>query len=610
MKYLLSEIYVPIALLFIGLSCPPGLLAQDGATGDQGQMSEFFEAIEINVVNVEVFVTDKQGNPIAGLTQDDFRIYEDGEEQEITNFFAGEQVRPTVDAQGQALPLEGGDEAAAEESVAPEQRLHLIVFIDNRNISPMSRNRVLSAVKESMFTDLDPSDRVTLVSYDGALKVRRYPTADAEALVAGIDDLAQGSPTGQQRMLDKLSLLRQMNQFDLENYAGTPGGTGFGSEGGPDIEGVASELQEYAQREYDEVRATASALSQFVSVLSGLPGRKALVYVSDGLSMHPGEALYQALERATRQFGGSSINAAAESRRFEATPYFQDLARQANAGRVTFYTILAQGRSATVSGAERSAFFSYDDPSNLGQSWDETLETLEYSNNRGAMEILSGTTGGRATLASTNFDGAIAELKEDFDSYYSLGYRSPSDDEKDHNIKVEVSNDDWRVRHRETHRRRTADEVMASETRSVLMLAEGENPLGVRVEFGEPQLHERKQWLVPVIVKFPIARLVLVPGESFHEGRVAIYVGAQGPDGDMSPIQKMPAPVRVPNDQMLTAMSQVAGFRMTLLMRPGEHRVAVTVRDELADVSSAALVSHTPDITGDADGADEQVGAP
>ena len=34
--------------------------------------SEFFESIDVNVVNVDVYVTDKKGNRVRGLTVDDF----------------------------------------------------------------------------------------------------------------------------------------------------------------------------------------------------------------------------------------------------------------------------------------------------------------------------------------------------------------------------------------------------------------------------------------------------------------------------------------------------------------------------------------------------------
>ncbi|MEA2328791.1 MAG: hypothetical protein QOE68_3750, partial [Thermoanaerobaculia bacterium] len=36
------------------------------------------ESIEVRVANIDVVVRDKAGNPVTGLTKDDFEIFEDG----------------------------------------------------------------------------------------------------------------------------------------------------------------------------------------------------------------------------------------------------------------------------------------------------------------------------------------------------------------------------------------------------------------------------------------------------------------------------------------------------------------------------------------------------
>lgn len=53
------------------------------------------ETIDVSIVNVDVFVTDRQGNCVRGLTAADFEIREDGRPQPITNFaeYAAEPAR-------------------------------------------------------------------------------------------------------------------------------------------------------------------------------------------------------------------------------------------------------------------------------------------------------------------------------------------------------------------------------------------------------------------------------------------------------------------------------------------------------------------------------------
>ena len=53
------------------------------------------ETIEVHVVNVDVVVTDREGNRVRGLTKDDFELYEDKRPQTITNFYeARDDVHP------------------------------------------------------------------------------------------------------------------------------------------------------------------------------------------------------------------------------------------------------------------------------------------------------------------------------------------------------------------------------------------------------------------------------------------------------------------------------------------------------------------------------------
>ena len=56
----------------------------------------FVESVDVNVVNVEVYVTDKEGNRVTGLTRDDFVLEVSDRPVAITNFYAVEDGRATA----------------------------------------------------------------------------------------------------------------------------------------------------------------------------------------------------------------------------------------------------------------------------------------------------------------------------------------------------------------------------------------------------------------------------------------------------------------------------------------------------------------------------------
>ena len=561
---------------------------------------DFFDTVDVNVVNVEVYVSDKKGNPVSGLTKEDFELTVDGDPVEISNFYAA-KGQESIDRQqvGKAPNEQTTTQPTPEPVFVPEdQRLRLVLYIDNVNISPRTRNRVLEALRGALYFNLNPQDQVMVVSFDGSLKIRQGLTNDPDELMKAIEEVAQGSPRGVHNALDRGAILRELQQTDLDQDAASLATGGF-QQNTTDWEGILRQIKIYATERYQSNKITIQNLNSFVDLLSGIQGRKALIYVSDGLELRPGEALFQAWDEKRRSSGADAagfVNIESEAREFDATADFETLGKRANASQVTFYTVLAAGgQNQTITPAERGAFVDFNSSASLGQVWNDRFEAIEKSNFRGSMQILAESTGGISTLNTEAFGAALKRLKRDLDTYYSLGFEA-SNDSENHRIKVKVKQDDLRVRHRESYRNKTSDELMEDRTMAALLLESEDNPLQVNISFGDEQKDEKGRFLVPIMVKFPLSSLLLLPQEKFHEGRVSIYVGARNQKGGLSPVQKMPAPIRIPNDKLLTALGQVAGFRVTLLLDEGEHRVAVGVRDDLANVESTTIVTHSPGI--------------
>ena len=83
-------------------------------------------------------------------------------------------------------------------------------------------------------------------------------------------------------------------------------------------------------------KATLNALESVVESLSGVEGRKALLYVSDGMPMHPGEDAFRLL---FEMCGGEQPLFKTE----DLASRFRKVTRLANANGVTFYTLETAG---------------------------------------------------------------------------------------------------------------------------------------------------------------------------------------------------------------------------------------------------------------------------
>lgn len=146
--------------------------------GQRGQVSEEVgedEVVRVNasLVTVPVSVLDRDGRFIGGLRKEDFRIFEDGTEQEVAYFAPVEQpftVALLIDTSGSTrFKIEEMQDAA-------------IAFLDQ----------------------LRPNDRVIVVSFDDKIRVLSDPTSDRATLRDAIRRTHTGDGT---RLYDAVDLV-------------------------------------------------------------------------------------------------------------------------------------------------------------------------------------------------------------------------------------------------------------------------------------------------------------------------------------------------------------------------------------------------------------------
>ncbi len=539
-----------IALALASLLTLPAARGQE----PESEPSElFFEVTDVNVVNVEVFVTDKKGDRVSGLTAADFEVYENGDPMEITNFYAVADGRPvagqgTVAAiPGEGLPARGRLEAP----VPPDQRLHLIVYVDNFNLRPQNRNRVLRRTHRFLRTKLDRDDRVMVVSYDRSLHVRQPFTSDISLVIDALTELEELSGSRTIRDAERRKVLEDIEEARDEFEA-------------------LSEARFFADSVAAEMEFVLDALSNHVSALSGLTGRKALLYISDGLPKTAAEDVFLYVEERFPR-----AKARSEAFVYDYGTRFRELVSQANAGGITFYTLEAGGLQ-----AHSSISAEYGGTTAGGGM--AFIDTIRNANLNAPLYMLADDTGGKAIVNTNAVEAGLGGVAEDFDNYYSLGYQAPHHgDGRYYKIEVKVKRTGLEVRHRRGYRDKTAEARLTDGSIAALYFGFETNPLEADLVFGATSPREGKI-LLPLTVRIPLGQIALAPQGGNYLGRVKVSVVVMDEDGKVSPVhQQEPLVITIPESDIERARGQYFSYDLGLSVKQGVVRIAVGIRDEL-----------------------------
>jgi VWFA-related protein len=611
----------PLAAL--ALACwAPLHAAEPAATARAGEL------VDVDVVNVEVYVTGKDGRPVTGLERGDFKLLEDGKPMEIVNFAAVDR-QAAAPLQAAAAPSgEAAAPQAAAEAADANDRLHLVVFVDDTHISPAHRARVLRQLHGFLDRRLEAADRVMLVTSDPGLHVRVPFTSDRVGLGRALDALEKAAATGPDPGRARRAALEQVISIQ-EQAAMTQQKEDLRQENigkrlpedalrqNPDAvqdvrcpPEIVEPVKSYAEAERREVLRSITGLTVLVNSLSALPGRKALIYVSDGLSVTPGEDLFQVLHEMCGGGAGTSgasglpiadtqassgrtyraTQAMLDAQAYSTATQWNDLAAHASAQRVTFYPFQA-------SGAEAAAASSSDMGPGDRMLQLSSVASIETANRRGSLTALASGTGGRAVLDANELGPELARLDDDFGHYYSLGYTPPHrGDGKDHRIAVELDRPGLQVRNRQVYRDKPLLERAVDRTLSALFLGTGDNPLGVSLEIGQTAPGQPSGFVVPVRLLIPLANVGLSMRGDGYDGKLRILVATMSPRGGNSPVRQVEVPLRIPMEGSGAAMMQSYLYEIKLTLPPGENRLAVGIRDDVTTLAS--FLTRTIDVGG------------
>jgi VWFA-related protein len=147
------------------------------ATGAAPATGQFTSTVNVDLITVEVVVTDRAGGFVRGLRPVDFRVLEDGKEQAISHF---QEVGAAVTGDGAVAPTAVGRE--------------LLVFLDLYHSyfeGPTVAARVIGRLRAELPELAATGTRIAVASYDGTLTVHMAPTVDSGSIGQALDQAAE-----------------------------------------------------------------------------------------------------------------------------------------------------------------------------------------------------------------------------------------------------------------------------------------------------------------------------------------------------------------------------------------------------------------------------------
>jgi VWFA-related protein len=411
-----------------------GLAGHSAAQGKPDQIARFGARTE--AVVVDVTVVDRKGRPVTTLTQSDFEVLEDGIPQTILTF---ERQAPS--------PKITKEEAAASVGLGPTRttvaRMQGASFtaIAFDRLSPEGRMLAYRAAKR--FVQNKQADEFAGVFIvDQALRTLAPYTTDPVKLSEAVEQAASTATTQlahERTMAEKLTVTPETpfvaSAEDQGRFAGQEPGTDPLARITDPMERAVAQMILRMENSYRDMlyemqgHAAVDSLLALIDSMSRVPGRKAVIYFCEGLTIP------------------SSVE-----------PRFRSIIHTANRSNVTVYTVDAAGLRVHSDHALTSMAITQYGAQGVGDvpHGDHFLQELE-DNERTlkqdpavSLGILAEQTGGILINNTNDLESGISRINDDRRNYYLLSYSStnPTLDGKFHRIAVKVNKPGMYVRNR------------------------------------------------------------------------------------------------------------------------------------------------------------------
>jgi VWFA-related protein len=551
------------------------------------------DATEVRAIVVDVVVRDARGNPITDLTAQDFELTEDGARQDIGSFTAVVGEPPAQTRRAATKPATPAAPEAA--SKAPE----VMAFVFDR-LTPDGRAFATKAALGYVGDGAVANNIIAVFGIDLSLIFYQPFTRDSGLIRKGVDAAAGqatsqfGNSRGTQAALAEQAVRAAQAVQQATAGAGGPGAAT------PNVAGAASDAQFSAMQSRMQERfqalerdqqgyATSNALMAIVSAMKAIPGRKSVVFFSEGLSIP---------SNVQRQF----ISVIDAANRANVSIYPMDAA-----GLRTDSTLQ---ESKEGIGAASAAMLNRDPTRDVSDrpmmQALETNEDLLRADPHSGLGMLAEQTGGFLIANSNNLRDGFSRIDTDMRNYYVLTYvpTNATFDGRFREIGVKVKRSGARVRARKGYYavRTTVSgaPILGYEAPALAVLEQSPLPNAFPARAAVLRFPEASRTgLVPVLVNVPMSGITFRPAPDKKTYTSDFIVLVQFKDEAGQVLDKMSQRYQLngPIEQIDRAPAGDVLFYREPVLIPGVFTMEAVVHDALAGKSTVRVLTvDVPDL--------------
>lgn len=384
---------------------------------------------DVRLTTVDVIVTDKKGAPVHGLKQDDFSVRENKQPQAIRNFEEHLGNAPTV----YDPPRPG----VFTNATVARGGVSNVILIDFLNTPPTDQRYLRDQLVKFLASE-KPGTRTAIFTMNSSVHLLQDFTADPELLklaalrlgtkFSNYTQLLQRGPDSQMQSLESMyegatSAMQQQIGILMQSLADYT-------------------AQEQMQFQRNKSLDTMNCLRDVARYLSGVNGRKNLVWISGGFPIF----IMKDSETTTSTFNGTEI----------LDREMRDTQNALASNQIALYPVDPRGVSLPPSAlpSEGASTGNLAAQQRMNGSTSFSPQDKAYYNDQhqehSTMEELADTTGGKAFFNTNDITSALNEAAADGSQFYTLTYTPPASTKPGEfrNIDVTVKGKGLRLRYR------------------------------------------------------------------------------------------------------------------------------------------------------------------